>query len=273
MLKDFKLSDLKEMSISDLTILANEIRERIINVTSKNGGHLASNLGVVELTIALHKVFDSPHDKIIFDVSHQTYTHKILTGRNDAFDTLRKFDGISGFAKMSESEHDVFEAGHSSTSISAALGFLEAKEEYPDQIGEVISIVGDASVTNGLCFEALNYLAAKPNQKMIIIINDNNMSISKNIGFIAKRYNSLRVNKTMTLVKKIVPLRIKHAMQYYMYKVDLFTSLGYKYFENIDGHDFKELISKYYRSLNSWNQNFDLSRMSILKGSSILTQD
>ena len=242
MLKDFKLSDLKEMSISDLTILANEIRERIINVTSKNGGHLASNLGVVELTIALHKVFDSPHDKIIFDVSHQTYTHKILTGRNDAFDTLRKFDGISGFAKMSESEHDVFEAGHSSTSISAALGFLEAKEEYPDQIGEVISIVGDASVTNGLCFEALNYLAAKPNQKMIIIINDNNMSISKNIGFIAKRYNSLRVNKTMTLVKKIVPLRIKHAMQYYMYKVDLFTSLGYKYFENIDGHDFKELI-------------------------------
>ena len=130
MLDSFKLSDLKEMSISDLTILANEIRERIINVTSKNGGHLASNLGVVELTIALHKVFDSPHDKIIFDVSHQTYTHKILTGRNDAFDTLRKFDGISGFAKMSESEHDVFEAGHSSTSISAALGFLEAKEEY-----------------------------------------------------------------------------------------------------------------------------------------------
>ena len=199
MLENFKLSDLKEMSISDLTILAKEIRERIINVTSKNGGHLASNLGVVELTIALHKVFNSPHDKIIFDVSHQTYTHKILTGRNDQFDTLRKFDGISGFAKMSESEHDVFEAGHSSTSISAALGFLEAKEEYPNQIGEVISVVGDASVTNGLCFEALNYLAAKPNQKMIIIVNDNNMSISKNIGFIAKRYNSTssRVERAM----------------------------------------------------------------------------
>ena len=266
-------NDIKNLNWNELEVLAAEIREFLVQKVSENGGHLASNLGVVELTIALHKVFDSPHDKIIFDVSHQTYTHKILTGRNDAFDTLRKFDGISGFAKMSESEHDVFEAGHSSTSISAALGFLEAKEEYPDQIGEVISIVGDASVTNGLCFEALNYLAAKPNQKMIIIINDNNMSISKNIGFIAKRYNSLRVNKTMTLVKKIVPLRIKHAMQYYMYKVDLFTSLGYKYFENIDGHDFKELISKYYRSLNSWNQNFDLSRMSILKGSSILTQD
>lgn len=242
MLKDFKLSDLKQMSIADLYELSNEVREKIINVTSKNGGHLASNLGVVELTIALHKVFDSPHDKIIFDVSHQTYTHKLLTGRVDEFDTLRTFNGLSGFSKMSESEHDVYEAGHSSTSLSAGLGFLEAKESFPDQIGDVIAVVGDASVTNGLCFEALNYLAAKQNQKMIIIVNDNNMSISKNIGFIAKRYNSLRVNKTMRVIKKIVPLRIKHAIQYYMYKVDLFTSLGYKYFENIDGHDYKELI-------------------------------
>ena len=141
-----------------------------------------------------------------------------------------------------DSEHDVFEAGHSSTSISAALGFLEAKQEFPDKIGDVITVVGDASVTNGLCFEALNYLAAKTNQKMIIIVNDNNMSISKNIGFIAKRYNSLRIKKSMTVLKKITPIRVKHALQYYAYRVDLFTSLGFKYFENIDGHDFKELI-------------------------------
>lgn len=242
MLKNFKLSDLKNMNTTSLTELAMELRKEIIDVTSKNGGHLASNLGVVELTIALHKVFDSPKDKIIFDVSHQTYTHKLLTGRYDDFHTLRKMNGISGFSKMSESEHDVFEAGHSSTSISAALGFLEAKQEFPDKIGDVITVVGDASVTNGLCFEALNYLAAKTNQKMIIIVNDNNMSISKNIGFIAKRYNSLRIKKSMTVLKKITPIRIKHALQYYAYRVDLFTSLGFKYFENIDGHDFKELI-------------------------------
>ena len=171
--------------------LVKEIREKIIDVTSKNGGHIGSNLGVVELTIALHKVFDSPHDKLIFDVTHQTYAHKLLTGRYDDFDSLRQMNGISGFSKLSESIHDVYEAGHSSTSISAALGFLEAKEENPESIGEVVSIIGDASVTTGLCFEALNYLAAKTNQKMIIIINDNDMSISKNIGFIAKRYNEM----------------------------------------------------------------------------------
>lgn len=242
MLKDFKLSDLKQMSNSELIELAKEVRKKIIEVTSKNGGHLASNLGVVELTIALHKVFDSPKDKFIFDVSHQAYTHKLLTGRYEQFDSLRKMDGISGFAKMSESIHDAFEAGHSSTSISAALGFLEAKNVYPEKIGEVIAVVGDASVTNGLCFEALNYLAAKTNQKMIIIVNDNNMSISKNIGFIAKRYNSLRIKRSMSVFRKITPIRIKHALQYYAYRVDLFTSLGFKYFENIDGHDFNELI-------------------------------
>lgn len=242
MLKDFKLSDLKQMSNAELILLAEEVREEIILVTSKNGGHLASNLGVVELTIALHKVFDSPKDKIIFDVSHQTYTHKLLTGRYEKFETLRKIDGISGFAKMSESVHDVFEAGHSSTSISAALGFLEAKDVCTNEIGDVIAVVGDASVTNGLCFEALNYLAAKTNQKMIVIINDNNMSISKNIGFIAKRYNSLRIKKSMNVIKKITPIRVKHALQYYAYRVDLFTSLGFKYFENIDGHNFNELI-------------------------------
>ena len=151
MLDDFKLESLKTMSNNELEQLASEIRNKIIETTSHNGGHLASNLGVVELTIALHKVFDTPKDKIIFDVSHQTYTHKLLTGRYKEFDTLRKFNGLSGFAKMSESKYDAFEAGHSSTSISAGLGFIEAKKTFPNEIGEVIAVVGDASVSNGLC--------------------------------------------------------------------------------------------------------------------------
>ena len=130
MLDDFKLESLKTMSNNELEQLASEIRNKIIETTSRNGGHLASNLGVVELTIALHKVFDTPKDKIIFDVSHQTYTHKLLTGRYKEFDTLRKFNGLSGFAKMSESKYDAFEAGHSSTSISAGLGFIEAKKNF-----------------------------------------------------------------------------------------------------------------------------------------------
>ncbi len=242
MLDNIKLEDLKTMSFNELEKLATDIRNKIIEVTSKNGGHLSSNLGVVELTIALHKVFDSPTDKIIFDVSHQMYAHKILTGRLNEFDSLRKLDGLSGFAKYSESIHDCFEAGHSSTSISAALGFLEAKKTFNNEIGEVISVIGDASLTNGLCFEALNYLADHKEQKMIIIINDNNMSISKNTGFMAKRYNSLRIKKSVNWLKKITPIRLKHALQYYAYKVDLFTSMGFKYFENIDGHNLKDLV-------------------------------
>lgn len=242
MLDDFKLESLKTMSNNELEQLASEIRNKIIETTSRNGGHLASNLGVVELTIALHKVFDTPKDKIIFDVSHQTYTHKLLTGRYKEFDTLRKFNGLSGFAKMNESKYDAFEAGHSSTSISAGLGFIEAKKTFPNEIGEVIAVVGDASVSNGLCFEALNYLGAHPKEKMIIIINDNNMSVSANVGTVANKYNSLRIKKSMNWLKRITPVRIKHALQYYAYKVDLFTSLDLKYFENIDGHDFNELI-------------------------------
>lgn len=242
MLENFKLEDLKTMQEPELKNLASEIRQVIINTCSKNGGHIASNLGVVELTIALHKVFNTPFDKIIFDVSHQTYTHKILTGRYDKFDTLRQFGGLSGFAKMNESEYDCFEAGHSSTSISAGLGFLEAKKQYPDKIGDIVTVIGDASVTNGLAFEALNYLGDHKEEKMIVIINDNNMSVSKNVGALARRYNKLRVKKSLKILKKLTPVRIKHALQYYAYRVDLFTSMGFKYFENIDGHDFNELI-------------------------------
>ena len=209
MLENIDIKKLKQLNNKELDSLSDEIREYIINVVSKNGGHLASNLGMVELTIALHKVFNAPFDKIIFDVSHQIYAHKILTGRKEKFVNLRKLDGISGFSKYSESEYDAFEAGHSSTAISAGLGFLEVKKDNPELIGEVISVVGDASIVNGLSFEGLNYLTTHPNLKMIIILNDNEMGISKNepsFNFSA-----------------------------------LFNALGFEYYGIIDGHDISEL--------------------------------
>ena len=178
------LGDLKLMSEVELKELASIIRNKIIETVSETGGHLSSNLGIVDLTIALHKTFDSPKDKIIFDVSHQTYAHKMLTGRILDETTLRKYNGISGFAKKSESEHDAFEGGHSSTSISAAIGLTYAKE-YDDSIGEIVVVIGDASITNGLSLEALNFLATQPNRKVIIIINDNDMSVTRNVGGLA----------------------------------------------------------------------------------------
>ena len=159
---------------------------------------------MIEATIALHYVFDCPYDKFIFDVSHQTYTHKILTGRASKFNTLRKFNGLSGFAKYSESEYDSFEAGHSSTSIAAMCGFLEAKALGKD-MGEVVAIIGDGSVQNGLSFSALNYLGGVSKQKGIIILNDNGMSISKNVGGLAKVLNKVRINKSYHFLKKVTP--------------------------------------------------------------------
>ena len=245
-LKEFKLEDLKKFSLNELDDLATTLRKEIIDKVSINGGHLASNLGVVELTIALHYVFNSPHDKLIYDVSHQTYTHKLLTGRS--LDNLRKFNGVSGFSKTSESVHDVFEAGHSSTSIGAGLGFLYAKEQGAD-IGEVISIIGDASVTNGLAFEALNILGQDKNKKMIIIINDNDMSISKNVGSLAKTLNKVRIGKGYRAFKTKVPKfiyklgkKVSSSLKAYAYNNKFFSSLGYSYIEGIDGHNFKELF-------------------------------
>lgn len=242
MLKNISLEELKKLNIEQLDSLASEIREAIIKAVSENGGHLASNLGVVELTIALHKVFDSPVDKIIFDVSHQAYAHKILTGRLEQFKNLRKFSGLSGFTKYSESIHDVYEAGHSSTAISAGLGYLEAKKTFPDEIGDVIAVVGDASITNGLSFEAINYLGEHNEQKMIIILNDNEMGISKNVGSLAKKYNQIRARGKMRLIRKITPLWLKKALKSNFYDFKLFHSLGFQYFEKIDGHNIKELI-------------------------------
>ena len=230
MLENLTLEKLKQLNIDELEALSCEIREKIIDVVSENGGHLASNLGIVELTIALHKVFDSPKDKIIFDVSHQAYTHKLLTGRYNDFDTLRQFKGISGFTKYSESIHDAYEAGHSSTAISAGLGFLEAKTLNPDTVGEVIAVVGDASITNGLSFEALNYLGCKKNQKMIIILNDNEMGISKNVGALAKSYNKIKTKGKLKFIRKIIPLKVKKALKSVFFENSLFHDLGFEYF-------------------------------------------
>lgn len=249
-LKEIKSPDfLKNLTVKELTNLSDEIRNFLIDSISQTGGHLSSNLGVVELTVALHYVFKSPFDKLIFDVGHQSYTHKILTGRGRDFSTLRKYNGLSGFIKYDESAHDVWEAGHSSTSLSAAAGFLEAKKNGNNEIGEVIAIIGDGAIENGLSFEALNYLSNLRTVKPIIILNDNEMSISKNVGFLAKKCNKIRIRRSYNLLKKLTPsfltrflTRIKSSLRQLIYGNNIFSSLGYKYFGPIDGHNIKDLI-------------------------------
>lgn len=233
------IKDIKQMNYAELESLASNIRKQIIEAVSNNGGHLSSNLGIVELTIALHYVFDSPEDLLIFDVSHQTYAHKIITGRS--LENLRKFEGISGFSRLDESIHDVYEAGHSSTSISALAGFLEAKKVNSD-IRNVVSIIGDSSITNGLSFEALNYLGAMKDQKAIIILNDNHMSVSKSVGSLAMSFNKIRARGNFKLLRKITPKGIKKMLKSFAYRQNIFEYLGFRYFEGIDGHSFKELI-------------------------------
>lgn len=243
-LDHFSLATLKTLKKDELLSLAEAIRKRILEVVSQNGGHLASNLGAVELTIALHRVFDSPLDKIIFDVSHQTYAHKILTGRGKDFPNLRKMNGLSGFAKKSESIHDIFEAGHSSTSLSAGLGFAIAKHQDASDIGEIVVVVGDASVANGLAFEALNFLGQNHQYKLIIIINDNEMSISKNIGSLGKTFNRIRVRRQSPNRPKFLGRflnRFKMSVKSYVYDNQFFSSLGFQYFEGIDGHNIAQL--------------------------------
>lgn len=243
---------LKSLSIKELEILCEDIREFIIGNVSKTGGHLSSNLGVIEATVALHYVFNSPIDKIIFDVGHQCYTHKILTGRSKEFINLRKKDGLSGFLSYDESEHDVWEAGHSSTALSAASGFLEAKE-YNDNIGEVITFIGDGSIQNGLAFEGLNYIGSQKPQKAIIILNDNDMSISRNVGRMSINLSRKRIKKSHQTLKKFIPkfvIKINKktiaSIKTFLYGNDIFTTLGYRYFGPIDGHNLKDLI-KYFQ--------------------------
>ena len=250
---------LKKMKIKDLEDLSKDIREFIIDKVSVTGGHLSSNLGVVDLTIALHKVFNSPKDKIIFDVSHQCYTHKILTGRASKFDKLRKFKGLSGFQKRIESEHDAYEAGHSSTSLSAALGMAIARDKQKENYN-VIAVIGDGSMGNGLPYEALNHIGATKT-KLIIILNDNEMSISKNVGALHNNLDKIRANykynnakdKTKTLLNKLPLLgryiskgitNFKDSLKkLYLKEGFVFEELGIKYYGPINGHDYKEMLT------------------------------
>lgn len=245
-------SELKNMSLDELDLLSYQIREFLIDKVSKTGGHLASNLGAVEITIAMHKVFDSPKDKFIFDVGHQSYVHKILTGRSKNFDTLRQFGGMSGFPKSRESVHDAFETGHSTTSLSAACGMAAARDIKGDK-HEIVAVIGDGSLTGGMAYEALNVIGGKK-LKTIIILNDNGMSISKNVGSISKYLGQIRTSKgyigAKNFVKKNLNTNIKEGLA--NAKNDLkyslmddsgvfFEELGLTYFGPIDGHNIKEL--------------------------------
>ena len=249
--------DVKKLSIEELDELAKEIRTFLVQSLSQTGGHLASNLGVVELTLALHYVFNSPEDKFIWDVGHQAYVHKILTGRRADFKNLRQMDGMSGFPKRHESKHDVFETGHSSTSISAALGMAKARD-LKGEHHQVIAIIGDGALTGGMAFEALNN-AGRGNTHLIVILNDNEMSISKNVGGLGKYLNKLRSSKDYLKVKEEVedvlhkvPVvgeqmvrtirKTKESVKSFVIENTLFDQLGFTYLGPVDGHDTLELI-------------------------------
>lgn len=250
-------NDIKSLSTDQLYVLAEDIRHFLIEKLSKTGGHLASNLGVVELTLALHYLFDSPKDKIIWDVGHQAYIHKILTGRADQFDTLRQFKGLSGFPKCCESVHDVWETGHSSTSLSAAMGMAIARD-LNQQNDRIIAVIGDGAMTGGMALEALNHIGHEK-RKMMIILNDNEMSISANVGGIHNYLQKLRINKKyirakdeLELVIKKVPAvgdslvkcaeKLKDSFKYLVVNGILFEELGLTYFGPIDGHNINDLI-------------------------------
>ena len=192
-------NQLKNLSINELNELCQQIRTFLIENISHTGGHLGSNLGIVETCVAMHKVFDSPNDKMIFDVGHQSYVHKILTGRANRFSTLRQYKGLSGFQKRVESEHDCYEAGHSSTALSSALGFALARD-FDHKDNEVIAVVGDASLMSGISLEALNTIGEKQT-KMIIILNDNGMSISKNVGALSQTLTKMRTSNVYNKTK------------------------------------------------------------------------
>jgi 1-deoxy-D-xylulose-5-phosphate synthase len=250
-------ADIKVLSVKELEQLAQEIREFLIKEVSITGGHLASNLGAVELTLALHKIFDSPIDKIIWDVGHQSYVHKIITGRKNVFTTLRQLNGISGFPKVNESIHDCFNTGHSSTSISAALGVARARDIKGENYS-VISIIGDGAMTGGMSFEALNDAGRSPNN-LIVILNDNEMSISKNVGGLSRHLSKIRtqpiyfklredvddiLNKTPFLGKfaSKALARAKGTIKYLVTPGIIFEELGFRYIGPIDGHNLAELI-------------------------------
>lgn len=257
MIKGLTTDQLKKLNIDELNSLCNEIRDFLIDNVSKTGGHLAPNLGVVELTVAIHKVFNLPDDKLVFDVGHQSYVHKILSGRADRMGTLRQFGGMSGFPKRAESEFDVFDTGHSSTSVSAALGMARAR----DLAGEnhnIIALFGDGALTGGEIYEAIND-AGHSKTPLTLILNDNAMSISKNVGAVSKHLRKIRIHRVYFNSKRRVssfldkiPLlgnptrilieKIKTYIRRFIIATTMFEELGFKYIGPVDGHDIKSLI-------------------------------
>lgn len=248
---------LKNLTTKELTALCEDIRQFLLVSVSKTGGHFSSNLGTVELTVALHKVFNTPTDKLIWDVGHQVYTHKILTGRADQFDTLRKFGGLSGFPDPEESPHDAFIAGHASTSISAGVGMAYARDFKGDDY-EVVSIIGDGSLTGGLAYEALNHIG-NVKKKLIVVLNDNEMSISPNVGFMSSLFTTFRrqdayVNVERQLRKAIgtekflgrMVSRMKSNLkQIFLSELQPYEAMGFKYFGPIDGHNINDLVRSF----------------------------
>lgn len=250
--------DIKKLNIGEINALCEEIRGCIINTVSKNGGHLASNLGAVELTVALHRAFNSPEDAIIFDVGHQCYTHKLLTGRFEEFSTIRTENGISGFLKPAESEHDKFITGHSSNSVSAAYGIYKAKK-LKGEAGTAIAVIGDGAMTGGMAYEALNN-AGSDKGNFIVVLNDNKMSISNNVGALSRaltkmrnkpRYHHFKFALSSFLTK--IPLigkplnlfifKIKEVIKSIFYRKNIFSALGFNYLGPVDGHNVKAMES------------------------------
>lgn len=248
--------DIKKLTEKQKEQLAEEIREEIIHTVSKTGGHLASNLGVVELTIALHSVFDTPKDKIIWDVGHQTYVHKMITGRKEKMSTLRQLHGIAGFPKAKESEYDCFDTGHSSTSISAALGMARARDLQQKDY-HVVAIIGDGALTGGMALEALDD-AGNSKTRLIVVLNDNEMSISKNVGGISRFLTRIRtkrfykksnnfIRKILEYIPKFGPFviqlarKVKYSLKQLMLPNMFFEDLGFKYLGPVDGHDIERV--------------------------------
>ena len=250
--------DIKRIKLSELAKLAAELSEKIIEVVSKNGGHLASSLGVVELTIALHCVYSPPKDKILWDVGHQTYAHKIITGRKNDFHTIRKQGGLSGFSNPLESPCDPFISGHASTSVSAALGFAAARKIKRERYS-ITSVLGDGALTGGMIFEALNNASAAVSD-LTVILNDNKMSIGKNVGAFATYFSNIRMSPgyikirkdLRTLVKSIPAIgkgmlhaaeHLEDHLTYLLCPGVFFEAMGFSYLGPFDGHDIKGLIS------------------------------
>jgi 1-deoxy-D-xylulose-5-phosphate synthase len=257
MLDTIRSQDIKNMSIGELNALAQEIRDRLLKVTSKNGGHLASNLGIVEITLAMHYVYDFPKDKVVWDVGHQSYVHKLLTGRNKDFDTLRQFHGLSGFPKRSESIFDDFGTGHASTSISAACGFALARDLRGED-HDVLAVIGDGAMTGGMAFEGLNQ-AGQMKTQLTVILNDNEMSISPNVGGMSQYLTRMRTDpgyrrfkEDMENFLKRIPTigtkmaeaadRMKDSVKTMLVDGSFFEELGIKYYGPVNGHDIEELI-------------------------------